>query len=117
MTETMSHTDRLAASLNKAFSKSFGKNQWGERHCAAFTRPSKHEIAIVKLIEGAVEYADRHQARYDSAIGDDCVLGKEWESIVRAIRGLLNGECGRLDCGTIDGLLLDMLKAEGFDEE
>jgi hypothetical protein len=35
--------------------------------------------------------------------------------IVNGIRTLLNGECGRLDCGTIDGHLHDLLDIAGPD--
>jgi len=62
-------------------------------------------------------YADSHQERFESTIGDDQFLGPEWAKIGAALRELLNGELGRLDGGTLDGVLYDTLKAEGFDPD
>jgi hypothetical protein len=116
MTETMSHIDRLAASLNEVVGK--GENKWGVRHCDALTRPrAGFELGIVKMLEGAIEYADHHRERYEARIGDDGVIGDAWERIVRGIRDLRDGELGRIDGGALDGLLVGMLDAEGFDVE
>lgn len=89
---------------------------WKERHNAAtmsLGRP--FESAIVHMLEAWARYADDHRARYESPIGEDYVLGPEWRDIGLGIRGLLNGETGRLDCGTLDGFILDTLKAEGIE--
>ena len=67
------------------------------------------------LVGASAQYADYHQRRYESRIGDDGVLGDPWADILKSARVLLNGECGRLDCGTVDGLICEMLEAEGFD--
>lgn len=48
-------------------------------------------------------------------IGQDGVLGPAWQEIGEAIRTLLNGEAGRLDCGTLDSILLDAMQANGLD--
>jgi len=66
------------------------------------------------MLRGWLTYADRHQARYHSGIGADGVLGDEWAALGHAILGLLNGETGRLDCGTLDALIRGTLVAEGF---
>lgn len=50
-------------------------------------------------------------------IGEDYVLGPEWATIGRALLALLNGETGRLDCGTLDGIIRDTLRAEGTEDE
>jgi hypothetical protein len=89
--------------------------EWGKRHAEAFNYPLGSEIGVVELMQAAAAYADSHRQRYSTGIGDDGVLGEHWEAIVRGILGLLNGDCGRLDCGTLDGTLRDMLAAEGFD--
>lgn len=68
------------------------------------------------MVQGAATYADAHAKRYESKIGDDGVLGPAWCDILRGVLTLLNGEMGRLDGGTVDGLIRDMLQAEGFDE-
>jgi hypothetical protein len=41
------------------------------------------------------------------------VIGDAWEEIGRAILVLLNGETGRLDCGTLDAFIRDTLESEG----
>lgn len=75
------------------------------------------ESAIRSLILAWLQYADTHWAMYDSGIGEDSVLGPAWEAIGRQLRNLLNGECGRFDCITLDGLILDVLASEGYREE
>jgi hypothetical protein len=59
------------------------------------------------------KYATAHKARFDSTIGEDYVLGPRWEEIGMGIRGLLNGETGRLDCGTLDAFILQTLTGNG----
>lgn len=83
---------------------------WSRRHNAAWPFST-----IGKLIEGAAAYADDHHDKFGSRIGDDGVLGEHWADILRGVRGLLNGDCGNLDCGTVDALIVRMLNAEGFD--
>lgn len=98
---------------------------WQDRHDAAIkvgTRPlfverNPFETQIVRMLDAWKEYAADHKARYESPIGDDGVLGAYWESIGDALRGLLNGETGRLDCGTLDGFILDTMKENGIDTE
>src|SRR5574338_930214 len=95
---------------------------WQGRHMAAIRAAvnganNDHEGSIVRMIDAWASYADAHRARYESGIGDDGVLGDEWEAMGRAIRALLNGESGRLDCGTLDAFIPDTLNAEGFDPD
>ena len=84
------------------------------RHELAIHMPVKFERAIVMMLRGWLAYADEVKARYDSGIGDDGVLGPEWEDIGHAIHGLLNGDTGRLDCGALSTLIHSVLAAEGF---
>lgn len=87
------------------------------RHCAAWREPSSRaESAIVGMVNAAADYADQHEAKFETKIGDDGVLGPHWQAIVNGIRGLLDGECGRLDCGTVNSLLCEMLRREEFEE-
>jgi hypothetical protein len=112
------HKDLFNLSQKTVRAKAFEGNKWGQRHYAAAFAPNRETgECVITLIHAAAHYADQHQARYESKIGDDGVLGPHWESIVRGIMGLLNGDCGRLDCGTLDKLLRDMLEAEGFDRD
>lgn len=111
----MTHADRIEAMLRKTATRQHKDNRWGARHCAAWREPQPVEAGIVGLIQAAAVYADSHKSRFGSKVGDDGVLGDHWADILRNVRGLLNGECGRLDCGSVDGLILSMLEAEGFD--
>jgi len=93
-------------------------DQWRGRHLAAMRDPQAgHEAALVKMLTGWQYYAAAHRARYGSEVGDDGVLGPEWAAIGRALRGLLNGETGRLDCGTLDATILDTLSRAGCSED
>ena len=89
---------------------------WSARHRAALRAPrGPFEPAYVHLLRGWLCYADAHREQYHSGIGDDGVLGPHWARIGADLRGLLNGELGRLDGGTLDGLICRTLEAEGFD--
>lgn len=100
---------------------------WKERHNDAvyFSLPVNRtapprifETSVVRMLEAWAFYADNHRVRYSTPIGDDGVLGPEWQAIGLGIRGLLNGDVGpRLDCGTLDGFILDTLAANGSDTE
>lgn len=83
--------------------------QWVERHRGAAIGPRPgFERSLVRMWKAMAEYADAHQAAYESPIGDDGVLGEAFKDIARGLRALLNGEAGRLDCGTLEGAMLDM---------
>lgn len=87
---------------------------WQQRHDAAMAIPRPgFEAAIVHMLRGWHEYAATHRARFESQIGDDGVLGPEWQSIGQALRGLLNGELGRLDGGTLSAFLSDTMHDNG----
>lgn len=113
----MTHQDRIQHSLDRAIGKDFQGNRWGARHVKAWQTKVGSGSAIVTLIEGMAQYADSHHAQYGAPVGEDYVLGDEWEQIARAVRGLLNGERGDLDGNTVDTLIADMLRAEGFDPD
>lgn len=100
---------------------------WTTRHLASWryaesgrrvaqSRPQNFEGALVRGIEAAALYADAHRARFDSPIGDDGVLGPCFRDWLTGLRGLLNGETGRLDCGTVDGLILEIAAIAGLED-
>lgn len=98
--------------------------RWQDRHDEAIkhraifqNRHYEFETPMVDMLRGWLQYAEDHKARYESVIGDDGVLGPYWESIGDALRGLLNGETGRLDCGTLDGFILNTMRENGIDTE
>jgi hypothetical protein len=89
-------------------------NGWQDRHMRALGVPQGFEAGIVGMIESWARYADQHRARYETPIGDDYVLGPAWRDLGLSIRALLDGETGRLDCGTLSGFIHDTLASEGF---
>lgn len=105
---------------------------WQDRHDAAWSlngrpdchlrhieknAPTLHEQAIVAMASGWKLQADAHKVAHGGVIGDDGVLGTPWLEIGKALRALLNGQTGRLDCGTVDAFILDTLFANGFSED
>jgi hypothetical protein len=94
---------------------------WGFRHNTAVDHAldsrcvvRNFETSLVHMLTAWAVYAESHKIRYESPIGEDFVLGTEWRQIGLSLRGLLNGETGRLDCGTLDSFILDTLKENGF---
>jgi len=96
---------------------------WKERHLNAvyegLSDNSKVtlERAMVLMIKGWCLYAEAMKQQLDWNIGDDQVLGDEWFKIGEALRGLLNGDMGRLDGGTLDTIIADNLNEQGFDPD
>lgn len=97
---------------------------WQDQHDAAvngclgvMTVPSygkeEFEFAIVRALDAWFDYASGHKRRYGFPIGEDHILGPHWRAWGLALRGLLNGETGRLDCGTLDAFILANLEANG----
>ena len=87
------------------------------RHERAILAPQGSEAPVVGMLKSWLTYADVHRERFESGIGEDYVLGPEWAKIGVGLLGLLNGECGRLDCGTVDSIIRATLKAEGLGPE
>lgn len=101
--------------------KRSGGNGWDERHNEVVQRvfqpypwTDTMENAVVMLLNSWANYANAHKERFESLIGDDGVLGPLWQQIGEGIRGLLNGELGRLDGGTCDTFILDTLHENGI---
>ena len=89
------------------------------RHYEALQRPRGIESAIALMREALLLYGYEYEARYgdDSKLGADGVLGDAWLDMARGYLALLNGETGRLDCGTLDGELRRWATRFGFEEE
>lgn len=92
-------------------------SQYGARHNEAIDWPKGFEAAIVKSLHFWEMYATEHQKRWESPIGEDYVLGVYWKDMGLALRGLLNGETGRLDCGTLDGFILETMRENGVETD
>lgn len=73
--------------------------------------------ALQKIYDGLEEYAETYRDEYDSEIGDDGVLGDEWEKIASGLIGLLNGETGNVDPGNMDGDVRDLAKDVGLESD
>jgi hypothetical protein len=91
--------------------------RWPIRHAQAMAAPRPGEYGLVHMITGWVDYADVYVERYDAPIGEDHVLGPAWQAIGEGLRTLLNGETGRLDCGSLDRLILDTMVVNGCEVE
>lgn len=74
-----------------------------------YIRPQGRALRLLLL--GWEEYAYAHQKEFGSLIGDDGVLGEHWTDIARGIHGLLDGNTGGWDAGSIDHNLREILKA------
>jgi len=90
---------------------------WAVRHMTATLRPKSFENPIVHLLKGWLLYADEHHRAYESSVGEDGVLGPEWEAIGQALLGLLNGSLGNLDGGTLDHIIREALKQNDFNPD
>jgi hypothetical protein len=94
-------------------------NGWRDRHAMAVNHPAtdKGEAIAVMLAAWAL-YEKGYAAMYpETMLADDYVLGAAWKDAGIAMRQLLNGVCGRLDCGTLDGFICDTLREAGFADE
>lgn len=78
------------------------------------TGPMKLEVGLRMMIEGLAMYAAGYEEVVEEPIGNDGVLGDYWVDIARSFVGLLNGDAGRLDCGSLDRLARDLAVAAGF---
>ena len=92
-------------------------NNWATRHNVAVSHPAKAEKGILDACYALEAMAEAHAERYATVIGDDGVLGECWLKILHGVRGMLNGETGRLDCGTVDGWLVRLALEHGFTDE
>jgi len=70
--------------------------------------------SIATMLRGWESYAATHEASYGAEISKDFVLGPAWAEIGLAIKRLLDGDCGGLDCGSVERNILTGLDAQGF---
>lgn len=105
----MNHSQRL-----QKHPKHGPPEYWRAHEAAITTHKPGFEASMVGMLRGWLAYADAHRLRYESGIDDDGFLGPEWDAIGQGLRGLLNGELGRLDAGALDAIINDTRNAEGF---
>ncbi len=90
---------------------------WKARHQAAVFGKTNQATPVVTAIASWISYAEKHEKRFESKIGDDGVLGPAWAQWGDALRQLLNGDLGQADCGTLDTILVDNLMEQGFNPD
>lgn len=90
---------------------------WQQQHFKALVSPEGFEAPILGLVNSLMTYMFEHELRYGSLIAEDYVLGPQFLKAAKAVRQLLNGETGRLDCGEIDSTIRRMLFSAGFSED
>lgn len=91
---------------------------WKERHMAAVNNPTRSlGGGVVMGLKAWVLYAEQHAQRFESDIGQDYVLGPAWAQWGLSLRTLLNGELGGLDGGTLDHIIYQNLKEQGYDPD
>lgn len=88
------------------------------RHQRALQNPRGAERAVTLLRSGLLQYAVEYGARYEGCqLGEDGILGDAWLQLAKGYIGLLNGETGRLDCGTLDGEVRRWALQHGFSQQ
>jgi hypothetical protein len=84
-------------------------------HNRAFAHPFPgFEDALAHLVRGLVAYREVYAARYKVEISVDPCLADNWLGIAKGVLGLLDGDTGRLDCPTLDGLIRLTAEQAGF---
>ena len=89
---------------------------WAVAHNRAVSVPRDNE-RIVDLIRAWQEYATAHAKTNGTPIGEDSYAEPYFREIGHGIHGLLNMDCGRLDCGTLSSAIYDTAKAAGIEGE
>lgn len=127
-TTKRTNTSIFETSRESTRGRSFQDNGWGERHSKGIddalmfsnTTPKHRQTAaagMALMLKGWCMFADSTWPYSDSMACDDYVGGDPWAAIGQKMRALLNYEVGPLDCGTIDSLIAEVLKNEGFDPD
>ena len=87
-----------------------------ERHNAAIRSPRAFESPIIRLYMAIERYCADHAARYHSPVGEDAVLGDSVKCLAMALNGLLDGETGRLDAGTVHSAINRLMREHALGE-
>jgi hypothetical protein len=89
---------------------------WKHRNARRRNYTSPHGRALRSMLEGWARYAETTLDLYESLIGQDGVLGDEWLAIGKSLIGLLCGDTGGWDPGSIDSNIRDCMLVNGFTE-
>lgn len=89
---------------------------WQDRHRYAVVWPRGIERPFRDMLTAWVSYATEYERQHESPIGEDGYAGQYWLEIGKALRALLSSDNGnRLDNGTLDGFILQVIGDHGFD--
>jgi hypothetical protein len=92
-----------------------GAFYWQQRHLRACESPqTSFERAVVSVCDGLTEYLSGLEFD-DDGKWSDYVLAPALGEILLGVRGLLNGDLGRLDGGTVDTFLSNVAALIRFD--
>ena len=107
--------------LQKHMTRSIRKATSGDLQLARFVSEASNVKTFsgwtLSILIGAAIYADEHLKRYGSNLGEDQVLGEAFRELLTGVHGLLNGETGGADCGTISHMIDAVLEAAGLPEK
>ena len=117
----MNEYSRIATALHEGLYQPPGHasyaDHWWRQHSLAVRDPKGFELPITTMLHALATYADEHERRYESPVGEDGVMGEYWLDMAKAVKGLLTGETGRLDCGTVDHTIQALVVLAGFSKE
>lgn len=89
---------------------------WVKQHKATVANPTNpHAQAYLAMVYGWLAYADAHNDRFESSLGEDYFLGPLWMDIGKSLNRMLNGETGGLDSGIMNGILIRAVQMQGLD--
>ncbi len=81
---------------------------------------------LLYAMDGMLRYAKAYKKHFENNLANDSVLGENWLSAVKGLRGLLNGNgvvamekditTDSKDNGLIEGIFWDAIKVAGFTE-
>lgn len=112
-------TQRIIAAHNLETSKR--PDFWAKRHAETYRRAradSAHPMhGFLLTLEGWAAMADNHRQANESGIAVDGYGAPLWAEIGKCLRGWLNFELHGMDGGTLDGIIFEIAKAEGFDPD
>ena len=125
--------DTIAKMARKAalrHGRTKGGNGWAEEHASCVRAAHRgadsadgrnvRAYSLIRMIDAWEAYAEAHKADDDQdlgGIGNDGYVGPLWQEIGKALIGLLSGEIGRLDAGTMDKVIRQVFQDHGLDED
>ena len=120
LAENTGASERVITEIHLGLGRQWKSLPWVVPHVDAWAQRSGNprELAagaVAAAVTAWARYADAHYALYDNRIGDDAVIGEGWKSWGKSLLGLLNGETGKLDCGTVDKMIREIAELNGVE--